>query len=549
MGYTVAELFTTLGVKIDDKDLQQLKQFDDLFKSAASSVRALRDELKALGAVKLPEMRAPGGGSSQPRAAGEPKAPSESAKLREERQILRQEERTWAEREKAEDKITRQEERAWAEREKADARAERAAKRAEAKEAAEWARIQAEAEKATSDEAEKAKAKEAFHGALSSRASSAEEKAWLEDQKALQRAEQEYAKANYQTGKIAVKDAAWSDATARRQREAQEKAERTAARQEAKALRERERAERKQDRGEQGFWGGLPDGRGSVASAVTKGLLGFATLAGALALGISAIKRMAQAGSEAADKTSQFTVTTGLTNKEMAKWQRFAAISGVPEGEMLQTLKTLQQARVKAKYGQGWGAWNYPTGGVSPDQEPGKVLQDLAAKTASMRPEDAQFWLNQVGVPEGVMYAMRKYGSELTSATQISEADAEAVRKMNSAFGELRFTLGQINTGALAELARSLLPLIQVLNKAARGAAVLSSEPGGSRALMGAATGNPFAFLPYLAQRAYRGITQHNAITVNGAKNPEETANVVDRYLRRHTDSAYRKAPDPSQNR
>lgn len=399
MGYSVADLFANLGVKIDPKDLQQLQQFNDLFVGAAGAVKNLRLELQGLAALKLPDIK-----------LSPIKAPV----------VVQQ-----------------------------------AAAQPKEKEAA------ATQEKASKD-----------------------------------------------------------------------------------------------------FWDKMSSGNGGgtpMEKAVLKGLIGFTSLAGALTLAVGSLKRMASAGSEAADKASQFTTLTGFSYAEMARWRRFAAVSGTSEDEMLGTLSMLQQAREKARWTGQWGAWSLPLGGISPNMPADQLLKTVMSKVSGMKEGEANYWAKQVGIPESVIYSFRKYGAELEKMDLGSLAqpqDVENIRALNSAWGELKFTLGEINTKALSDLAQNLLPFIQGFNDLARSLSGFMSSPQFASAASGSqrnfgANGMMELLFPGTPRHS-TSVEQTNVFHISGeGQRDMKTAvlQALEEANRKASDGAYRKAPDPSQNR
>ncbi len=165
-----------------------------------------------------------------------------------------------------------------------------------------------------------------------------------------------------------------------------------------------------------------------------------------MTLGVNAINAamllMMDTAARAGQVLQNFAISTGLSTEELQMWQHTAAGAGISVDEVTKSISALQSQRAEFALGnpQAVGAWSLL--GVSPLQDPFKVLQDLRVQIQKFPDAGiARKLLGDVGL-EGLMPILRGTNEEFerwnrnfivtqaggtTRSTQCSVAKSEVV--------------------------------------------------------------------------------------------------------------------------
>lgn len=198
--------------------------------------------------------------------------------------------------------------------------------------------------------------------------------------------------------------------------------------------------------------------------AVKKGMTQVAgeTVKGAVAVNALnvAFFAMIDTSIKAGQALQNFALSTGLSTQELQLWQHIAAVDGIEANELTAAVKALQQARAGFDLGtpQNVGVWQLL--GVSPLQDPFKVITALRARLAAgqINPGVARNLLGQVGL-EGLLPLLRANNAEFEKWSQnfiLTQRQTAALARLNSAWQNLRTSIVSVKTQFAASFAPAL---------------------------------------------------------------------------------------------
>lgn len=155
-----------------------------------------------------------------------------------------------------------------------------------------------------------------------------------------------------------------------------------------------------------------------------------------------------------------FALSTGLSTEELQLWQHAALVDGLAAEDLTAAIKGLQNIRASFDLGnpQNVGAWQLL--GVSPTQDPFKVITALRARLSSgkLNPGVARNLLGQVGL-ESILPLLRANNAEFEQWSRnflITEKQTAALARLNAAWQDLRTSLISVKTQFSATFAPAL---------------------------------------------------------------------------------------------
>lgn len=162
----------------------------------------------------------------------------------------------------------------------------------------------------------------------------------------------------------------------------------------------------------------------------------------------------------------QFGNLTGLSTTRMQELQQQFAKSGVEAGEVVESIRRIQDASAAIKY-QGIGNEGFAWLGLSPDDSIDKILSKIEAKSKTMNRIQFVHFAQAAGLSEGMISGIldnalkRKVDKHaIVSPKQIGKG-FEAVNEMKKSLGDLEKTIGE-------ELMPSLVPVVKMFSEMAR---------------------------------------------------------------------------------
>lgn len=201
-----------------------------------------------------------------------------------------------------------------------------------------------------------------------------------------------------------------------------------------------------------------------------KFLLGFATLGGlleGLKKLVQGIKDMIQASRMAAFATDKFTTSTGLSRRELIKWQYLAKQGAVNEETVMDTIRRLNQNRAAIRRGEAVNLTGYTLAHVNPLADPGTQLRQFFANTKNFDQAMAESIGEMMGISADVVYLrnhMDKFGN-VPRGTELSDKEQAAVMSLNSAWQELTKNMEVAAQKITADFAPAIESIIKIINR------------------------------------------------------------------------------------
>lgn len=155
-----------------------------------------------------------------------------------------------------------------------------------------------------------------------------------------------------------------------------------------------------------------------------------------------------------------FTLSTGLSSEDLQYWQHAAIVAGLSAEDMTNAIKGLQSARAGFDIGnpQNVGIWRLL--GVTPLQDPFKVITDLRARlnSGALNMGIARNLLGQVGL-ESLLPLLRVTNNEFEKWSKnflITERQTAVLARLNAAWQDLRTSIISVKTQFSATFAPAL---------------------------------------------------------------------------------------------
>lgn len=172
-----------------------------------------------------------------------------------------------------------------------------------------------------------------------------------------------------------------------------------------------------------------------------------------------------------------FTLSTGLSSEDLQYWQHAAVVAGLTAEDMTAAIKGLQAARAGFDLGnpQSVGVWQLL--GVSPLQDPIKVITALRARLASgnLNAGVARNLLGQVGL-ETLIPLLRSSNAEFEQWSKnflVTEKQSAALARLNGAWQNLRTSIISVKTQFSAVFAPALAAVAKMLTAVAEKVAIV----------------------------------------------------------------------------
>lgn len=186
------------------------------------------------------------------------------------------------------------------------------------------------------------------------------------------------------------------------------------------------------------------------------------TVKGAIAVNAInvAFYAMIDTSMKAGQALRNFALSTGLSTEDLQLWQHVALVDGLAAEDLTAAIKALQSARAGFDLGnpQNLGAWNLL--GVSPLQDPFKVITALRARLAggNINPGVARNLLGQLGL-ESLLPLLKSSNAEFekwSSNFILVQKQRDELARLNGAWQNLRSSIIAIKTQFAASFAPAL---------------------------------------------------------------------------------------------
>lgn len=170
---------------------------------------------------------------------------------------------------------------------------------------------------------------------------------------------------------------------------------------------------------------------------------------------------------DSANAFRQFNAVTGLSTQELKKWEFMMVQAGGEAGDLVSTVKALQQARTDIMMGTGNVApWQLL--GIAPSKNPFDTLKALKERIKDLDPAVARNILGQMGVGEGVFAMLRLSNEEfakLEDNYQITIKQQAQLNRTSRQWAEFKYLLSSVKDQLVAELVPALTPLLRGMIK------------------------------------------------------------------------------------
>ena len=237
----------------------------------------------------------------------------------------------------------------------------------------------------------------------------------------------------------------------------------------------------------------------SDLQAAEQNLKGTAMAAGKAALGVdAAVVAMGALVNSALNSSvafHKFALTTGLSSDELQQWQYRAAMANVSAQEVTRSIEGIQAAKGKVAYGNADGLQAWTLLGLSPLDDPFKILTKLQSKMQEFAGSNniarGRFLMNQAGFSDDMFQMLRRAPvQDLPQRYVMHEADLAKMDRLNDAWTLLPHLIGKVKDKFSSDLAPALTDVLVLLGKAvdvgARFVNWLSGTTGGAATARGA---------------------------------------------------------------
>lgn len=187
-----------------------------------------------------------------------------------------------------------------------------------------------------------------------------------------------------------------------------------------------------------------------------KGLLDAKINAIALTASITALayglQKVISASLSSAVSLKNFALQTGLSTQELQKWKYIAEQNDVSGEELITTLQGIQQAQAAIKMGGG-NVRPFQLLGISPNENPFTVLEQLKSKIKDLDPALATNIMTQLGVGKNMLNILKGANiefKELNKQFLLSQNEQKNLLILNKTFKDLFFSLGGLRDKLVA---------------------------------------------------------------------------------------------------
>ncbi|MDR3244662.1 MAG: hypothetical protein LBT79_07940 [Elusimicrobiota bacterium] len=252
---------------------------------------------------------------------------------------------------------------------------------------------------------------------------------------------------------------------------------------------------------------------GAQAIGALKGLVN-SSIAAKVAL-IAVVGAMSKLTYEAAQMglaLDKYEALTGKSVEQLQKFQYMAAQAGVSAQEVSSAIMGIQKAQTDVLLGKGNIA-PFQLLGISPNEDPVKVLEQLRVKINQLPPATARAITSQMGISDNIFYMLSRVQTEMDKIDKrylLNKRNKDDLVKLNAEWGKFWFMLKQISA-KMASLNTTLVSdVLQAIGNIVKAIADIftwlhktidaSKELKGAIAIIGIALA--FYFAPFYAALA-----------------------------------------------
>ena len=178
-----------------------------------------------------------------------------------------------------------------------------------------------------------------------------------------------------------------------------------------------------------------------------------------------AMKKIASASIEAAVGLKNFSIQTGLSRDELQKWRYVADQNDISGQELIATIKGIQQAQAAIRLGAG-NIKPFQLLGISPTEDPFKVLDQLRDKIKGLDPAIATNVLSQLGVGQNFLNILKKGNLEFSKLNKqflITTKEQDKLIRFNKAFKETIFLLRGLRDKFIALISPAVISFLKAV--------------------------------------------------------------------------------------
>lgn len=158
---------------------------------------------------------------------------------------------------------------------------------------------------------------------------------------------------------------------------------------------------------------------------------------------VVAVEQLVAASMHSAESLHNFSLQTGLSIQQLQKWSYIAEQSGIAGDSVVQAVQGIQQAQASIKLGGG-NLRPFQLLGISPYEDPFKVMEQLKNKIKGMDPAIATNILSELGVGQEFLSVLRGGNVEFTKLNKqftMTKKETDNLVKLNQAWKDLWFSL------------------------------------------------------------------------------------------------------------
>lgn len=155
-----------------------------------------------------------------------------------------------------------------------------------------------------------------------------------------------------------------------------------------------------------------------------------------------------------------FVLQTGLSSQALQQWAYAARVNDVSAGELTETLKGLQTLQAQIAQGLNNDLRPWTMLGLSPSDDPTKILEDLRKNLKDMPVDIARMYTQQLGISDAMFQFLRNSNKELQSRYRIHAEEQKNLVDLNRSWQSLAYKFAVAKDKLVAVMAVPLRHLI-----------------------------------------------------------------------------------------
>jgi hypothetical protein len=209
--------------------------------------------------------------------------------------------------------------------------------------------------------------------------------------------------------------------------------------------------------------------RGKAAGEVIKGVRNEVVGLGLAFLGAQSITGLASSMMTGAASAERLGNTMGMATGKVWAWRQAMAGVGGQEGDADAALSSIQRDKMGYRLGQLEGSkLNIYgrlgiTGNDLRDADPGAILQKLADAQGKMNPQKYSSFLQQVGMPQSMIYFLNQGKVQVDKQIAALEANSDGQEELAAKTEELQKSTALLKSAILEKLVPPLLDIVNLL--------------------------------------------------------------------------------------